>query len=494
MSGPLQNPRDHRRLSNFRVGVIAAVLIAFLSYLSATKRLPFTDGGYEVKAVFSSVNNELTPRSPVRIAGVEVGTVTAVEEGPGNAALVTMEIDDDGLPIHADATARIRPRLFLEGNYFVEMTPGSPSAPELAEGGQLPVTQTANSVRLDEVVDVLDADTRTSLTRLAKGLSGGLAKGGAESFNSSLDAWQGAFRGLSTTMEDLRGTEIGDLSEFVASQALVSQALADRDEALADLIVEFRRTTGALASRPGNVSATIREAARTAATARPALAELSAALPSLRRFAIGVRPALREAPPALDDAIPFLDQVDKLVKPRALRGLRLRAAAGAPEGAPARATARSALRSGRARRELRQRQRPAADHERRPRRRAQQRPAGLAGAPARRRRARRLLGFVRREWPLHPPLRGCRRVQLHDPAARGRRPRRPDRAAGRRRPAGRSRRRIPAAPARRRVCHPAGPGARRADDLLRARREPDRAGRHRASCLRRPARREHEAL
>lgn len=321
MSGPLKNPRDHRRLSNFTVGVIAALLIVFLSYLSATKRLPFTDGGFEVEAVFSSVNNELAPRSPVRIAGVEVGTVTAVEEGPGNTALVTMEIDDDGLPIHADATARIRPRLFLEGNYFVELTPGSPSAPDLEEGGQLPVTQTANSVRLDEVVDVLDANTRTSLKRLAKGLSGGLAKGGAESFNSSLDAWQGAFKGLATTMEDLRGTEIHDLSEFVDSQALVSQALADRDQALADLIVEFRRTTGALASRPGKVSATIREAARTASTARPALAELSAALPSLRRFAIGVRPALREAPPALDDALPFLDQVDKLVKPRALRGL-----------------------------------------------------------------------------------------------------------------------------------------------------------------------------
>lgn len=321
MSGPMQNPRDRRRLSNFTVGVIVAALIVLLSYLSATKRLPFTDGGYEVEAVFSSVNNELTPRSPVRIAGVEVGTVTAVEAGPGNTALVTMEIDDDGLPIHADATARIRPRLFLEGNYFVEMTPGSPSASELTEGGRLPVTQTSNSVRLEEVIDVLDTDTRTSLTKLAKGLSGGLAGGGAESLNASLDAWEGAFKGLATTMEDLRGSEIGDLSEFVASQALVSQALADRDEALADLIVEFRRTTGALASRRGNVSATIREAARTAATARPALAELSAALPSLRRFSIGVRPALREAPPTLDDALPFLEQVDKLVEPRALRGL-----------------------------------------------------------------------------------------------------------------------------------------------------------------------------
>ncbi len=38
--------------------------------------------------------------------------------------VVTMEIDDDGLPIHKDATAKIRPRIFLEGNFFVDLQPG----------------------------------------------------------------------------------------------------------------------------------------------------------------------------------------------------------------------------------------------------------------------------------------------------------------------------------------------------------------------------------
>ena len=34
------------------------------------------------------------------------------------------EIDDKGLPIHKDATAKIRPRIFLEGNFFVDLQPG----------------------------------------------------------------------------------------------------------------------------------------------------------------------------------------------------------------------------------------------------------------------------------------------------------------------------------------------------------------------------------
>ena len=44
-----------------------------------------------------------------------------------NAAVLTMEIKDAALPIHEDATAKIRPRIFLEGNFFVDLKPGSPA-------------------------------------------------------------------------------------------------------------------------------------------------------------------------------------------------------------------------------------------------------------------------------------------------------------------------------------------------------------------------------
>ena len=44
-----------------------------------------------------------------------------------------MTINSNGLPIHANATINIRPRLFLEGNYYVDLQPGTPSAPTLLE-------------------------------------------------------------------------------------------------------------------------------------------------------------------------------------------------------------------------------------------------------------------------------------------------------------------------------------------------------------------------
>jgi len=46
----------------------------------------------------------------VRIAGVDVGKVASIKRD-GNTGLVTMEIQDKGLPIHHDATVKIRPRI-----------------------------------------------------------------------------------------------------------------------------------------------------------------------------------------------------------------------------------------------------------------------------------------------------------------------------------------------------------------------------------------------
>ena len=126
--------RAHRqRISHFQAGLIALVLAAIVLFLGFEKGIPGRHH-YTVDAVFSSANNVLTassvhPGSPVRVAGVNVGQVASIRRGPGGTALVGLQMTDAGRPIHADATAKIRPRLFLEGNFFVDLQPGSPSAP-----------------------------------------------------------------------------------------------------------------------------------------------------------------------------------------------------------------------------------------------------------------------------------------------------------------------------------------------------------------------------
>src|SRR6476619_7898759 len=111
-------------MSTFTVGMIALVVTLVGVYLGFTKSIPFRHH-YTVTAAFLSANN-LKKASPVRIAGVEVGKVTKIERASkgANGAIVTMQIQDKGRPIHEDATFKIRPRIFLEGNFFVDVTQG----------------------------------------------------------------------------------------------------------------------------------------------------------------------------------------------------------------------------------------------------------------------------------------------------------------------------------------------------------------------------------
>src|ERR1700754_3486388 len=161
--------RAASRRSNVTLGVIVLVAAAVVLFFGFTKDIPFTHG-YQLKAQFESANS-IRPNSPVRIAGVEVGKVKSVEGVEGsNAALLTIELKDSALPLHEDATAKIRPRIFLEGNFFVDLKPGSPEAPELDDGATIKVTQTASPVQLDEVLTALQSDSRQDLKDVLDGL------------------------------------------------------------------------------------------------------------------------------------------------------------------------------------------------------------------------------------------------------------------------------------------------------------------------------------
>ena len=147
----------------------ALILIALLiagTYLAWTKSLPFTPE-YELHAVFQNSAN-IRKDSPVRIAGVNVGKVTSTRS-VGDVSEVTFTVDDSGQPIHDDAQVEIRPRIFLEGNFFLDVKSGSPSAPALPDGGTIPITQTSTAVQLDQILTSLQAPDRENLQKLLAG-------------------------------------------------------------------------------------------------------------------------------------------------------------------------------------------------------------------------------------------------------------------------------------------------------------------------------------
>ena len=61
-----------------------------------------------------------------------------------------MELKDTALPLHKNATAKIRPRIFLEGNFFVDLKPGTPGSPQLDSGDTIAITQTSTPVQLEK--------------------------------------------------------------------------------------------------------------------------------------------------------------------------------------------------------------------------------------------------------------------------------------------------------------------------------------------------------
>jgi phospholipid/cholesterol/gamma-HCH transport system substrate-binding protein len=326
-----------RGMSSARFGLIALAVLAACIYLGVTKSVPFRSH-YEIQAVFAN-SNLIDGRSPVRIAGVDVGKVVRVERyRDSRLALVTMRIVDAGRPVHADATLKVRPRLFLEGNFFVELEPGTPAGGELPDGGMIPVAQTAAPVQLDQLLSTLDSDVRGSLQRTITGFGDALGarptaaedraqdpavRGttGAQALNRTLATSGDALRGTAVVGEALQGEQRDDLSRMIAGFARAAAALAEREHDLSALVRDFNATMATTAAHGAELEQTVRRLGPAATNARRAFASLERALPPTRRFAGAFAPAMRELPETMRLARPWLAQAAPLLGEDELGGL-----------------------------------------------------------------------------------------------------------------------------------------------------------------------------
>jgi virulence factor Mce-like protein len=310
-----------KRQNNVSIALIALAVLIPAVYLGFTKSIPFRSH-YEIKAVFESSNN-LKKASPVRIAGVEVGRVTKVErvKKGGESVVVTMRIGKAGRPIHDDARAKIRPRIFLEGNFFVDVEPGTPGAAEIEDGKTIPINQTSVPVQLDQLLTSLQSDTREDLKTLLDEYGNALDKGGAEAFNRSIPYFKSAYRDTAIVTEANLGKAEHDLSGYIANAGKTAAALDRNAGQLKSLITDFNTTAGAFAREDDNLRLAIAELPRTLRAAQPALGELNESFPPLRAFAADLRPGVRSSEAALDASIPLVRELRGLVSEDELRGL-----------------------------------------------------------------------------------------------------------------------------------------------------------------------------
>lgn len=320
-------------MSRERAAIVAIVLIAIGVYFSFAKSIPFREG-YRINAYVEDAVN-IKPNAPVRIAGVNVGKVVDVSYDKGSpSAKLVMEIKDKGRPIHSDASLKVRPRMFLEGNFFVDLEPGSPSAAEMKSGDSIPLAQTAGPVQFDQLLSMLNYDTRTGFQVGLREFAGELyrrptteevaaadppqdpdvaRKTAFEALNGSLRYAPEAIRGGARLFRALAGEEPDDIQNILRGLRDFSEAINDRETQVISQIHAFDTMLDAFASNEEALAASTREFSRLAVVSLPTAQKVNALLPDFTRFASLLAEDIDELPATIEAADPWITQTTALL-------------------------------------------------------------------------------------------------------------------------------------------------------------------------------------
>jgi virulence factor Mce-like protein len=243
------------------------------------------------RASFSDVKGVIPGSTSLRIAGVDVGTVTGAKLVGGRPVL-TLSLESQYGPLYKNTRIRIRPVTPLEDMYVDITSRGTRSAGALAANDILPSSDTSSPVEVGEVLDIFQPNTRAYLGDLLNQLGAGLGgRGGADlkaAFVAIAPFLSNANR-LSAALAHRRT----DLAELVHNFGSVSRELALRDTQLQGFVDHADEVLGELAHTNGPFAATIRELPGT-------LAGMDSAFAKLRTAEGSLDPALRSLGPVAD--------------------------------------------------------------------------------------------------------------------------------------------------------------------------------------------------
>jgi len=329
-------------------------LLLFL-WLAFGGPVPLKPKGYRFNVAFPEAT-QLAEQADVRIAGVSVGKVVKKDinvKGEPNRTIATIQLNPDVAPLHANARAILRQKTLL-GETYVELTPGSNSAPRIPDNGLLPDGHVHKTVELDEIFQALDPVTRRAFQNwqqdLAKGISGrGLALNDAignlprfvasgDDVLSVLDAQSAAVRRLirntGVTFGALTQNE-HQLRTLITSSGDTFGALAGQNDALAQMfhifptfLDESRKTFTRLESFSKNTKPLIDDLRPVARDLRPTLHAVRNFAPDLQTTFRKLDPlitASKKGLPALRDTLdattpllgqlqPFLEQLNPILQ------------------------------------------------------------------------------------------------------------------------------------------------------------------------------------
>jgi virulence factor Mce-like protein len=240
--------------------------------------------------------------SEVRVAGVTQGEVTDLDINAAKRAMLTVEVSGPLSQFGEDTECSSEPQSLI-AEYFIDCEPkGDP----LAEGGEIPVEQTEQTVQPDLVQNTLREPYRRRLQLLINEFGTALA-GNPENLNAAIRRGAPALREFQE-VTDLLGDQNRIIRDLNEDSDTIFARLAERRDDVVRFVQEARDTAAASADRRTDLGRdfnllddflaelrpTMVELGRLARAQTPLLVDLRAAAPHLNRLAVSL-PEFNEA-------------------------------------------------------------------------------------------------------------------------------------------------------------------------------------------------------
>jgi phospholipid/cholesterol/gamma-HCH transport system substrate-binding protein len=305
-----------KNLGNFGAIIGLIIIAAGVSLYIVQKqrlRIPYLEPKpYQLKAEFSTAQAVVAGQGQtVRVAGVRIGDIGGVELEDGRA-VIKMDIDQEYKDlVHTNATALLRPKTGLK-DMFIDLQPGGGDAPVAKEGFTIPIRATQPDVNPDEVLSVLDTDTREYLQLLVNGLGRGLEGRGGD-LRDLLARFEPTHRDLAR-VNGAVATRRKQLRHLVTSLNVLSKELASRDDDLAKLVDSSSAVFGAFAKEQANVSSAVGELPSTLQQTTDTLTRVETFAELLGPTTEKLRPAARKLAPANEAVRPFAKESTPLLR------------------------------------------------------------------------------------------------------------------------------------------------------------------------------------
>jgi phospholipid/cholesterol/gamma-HCH transport system substrate-binding protein len=310
-----------KNLGNFAAMIGLIVIAAGVSlYILDQQRLriPFFEPKpFQLKAEFSTAQAVVAGQGQtVRVSGVRIGDIGGVDLKDGHA-VIKMDIDQEYKDlVHTNASALLRPKTGLK-DMFIDLEPGGGDAAVAKQGFTIPIRATQPDVNPDEILSVLDTDTREYLQLLVNGLGRGLEGRGGD--------LRDLFARFEPTHRDLArvngavATRRKQLRHLITSLNVLSKELASRDDDLAKLVDSSAAVFDSFAKEQANVSSAVHELPSTLQQTTDTLGRVETFAELLGPTTQKLRPAARALDPANQAVRPFANeatpQLRKSIRP-----------------------------------------------------------------------------------------------------------------------------------------------------------------------------------